>query len=360
MTGDNWAQSPWCRQTTPKRAPEGYRVALRSVGDDADADGQRGLRFGCWTESAGSCPARAPYAIRDWQVGETRIDPPQQSGLVTFEIPTSDPRRIAILDAVPCPGRQLDDWDLQTLALSSKIGALVLRSRVTARGSAAEIRPPAENDGAAAAHWLDACDATTARDHREGRVQRLHGADRGESGTGKELVARQLHDLSPRRAGPFVPINCAALVETLLEAELFGIEERTATVCARTPRQCSSTPTTERCFSTKSRPVPVGPGQASARDQDLAVERVGGKRHSSCGIGLSPPPNRSLRKSSPRALRADLLLPAERVEIHVPPLRERQSDVLELARYFLDRHRGTRRLELSKKRLTLAAVRVAR
>src|SRR4029077_14669230 len=93
-------------------------------------------------------PGARTVAIRDWQVGETRVDPPQQAGLVTFEIPTSDPRHIAILDAVPCPGRQLEEWELRPLALSSRVGVLFLEVESQRVASRHEVCPPADNDGA--------------------------------------------------------------------------------------------------------------------------------------------------------------------------------------------------------------------
>jgi DNA-binding NtrC family response regulator len=170
----------------------------------------------------------------------------------------------------------------------------------------------------------------------------------GESGVGKELVARQIHERSRRRNGPFVAINCAALVETLLEAELFGIEERTATG-VRGRRGKFEHADGGTLFLDEVSDLSVSAQAKLLRAiQDLAVERVGGSGTHRVDIRIIAATNRSLSDLVERQLfRPDLFYRLSGVDIRVPALRERRADILELARHFLGRHSGTRPLRLS-------------
>jgi transcriptional regulator with PAS, ATPase and Fis domain len=170
----------------------------------------------------------------------------------------------------------------------------------------------------------------------------------GESGVGKELVARQIHELSRRRGGPFVAINCAALVETLVEAELFGIEERTATG-VRGRRGKFEAADGGTLFLDEVSDLSL-PAQAKLLRtiQDLAIERVGGNGARRVDIRIIAATNRRLSGLVERhVFRADLYYRLSGVDIFVPSLRERREDIVELARYFLERHRSTRPLFLS-------------
>jgi two-component system, NtrC family, response regulator HydG len=170
----------------------------------------------------------------------------------------------------------------------------------------------------------------------------------GESGVGKELVARQIHELSRRRNGPFVAINCAALVETLLEAELFGLEERTATG-VRGRRGKFEHADGGTLFLDEVSDLSLSAQAKLLRTiQDLAVERVGGTLTHRVDIRIVAATNRGLRRLVERQLfRPDLYYRLSGVDIQVPTLRERRADILELAHYFLERHRATRSLRLS-------------
>jgi len=184
------------------------------------------------------------------------------------------------------------------------------------------------------------------------RIERFAATDftvliEGESGTGKELVARQLHELGRRRRGPFVAVNCAAVVETLLEAELFGIEERTATG-VRGRRGKFEHADGGTMFLDEVSDLSLSAQAKFLRVlQDLAVERVGGHGTKRIDTRIVAATNRPLAELVARGLfRADLYYRLSGVEIHVPPLRSRSEDVPELVRYFLGRHRS-RELTLS-------------
>jgi len=185
------------------------------------------------------------------------------------------------------------------------------------------------------------------------RIERVAATDftiliEGESGTGKELVARSIHAMSRRHRGPFVAVNCAALVETLLEAELFGIEERIATGVRGRRGKFEQADGGTLFLDEVSDLSPSAQAKLLRAIQDLAVERVGGTSSRRVNTRIVAATNQSLASQAQRgAFRIDLFYRLSGVELHVPPLRNRREDIRELAQHFLTRHRQTRMMELS-------------
>jgi DNA-binding NtrC family response regulator len=271
------------------------------------------------------------------------VTPTRTTESMLLGVPSSDPRVQAILEATFDAGSPPSEADLDLLAAATQLAGLVLeasRTRV-----AAMMR---NVDGAA-----PLIGSSGIMHALRGRVERVALTDftvliEGESGTGKELVARQLHAVSRRRTGPFVAVNCAALVETLLEAELFGIEERTATG-VRGRRGKFEHADGGTLFLDEISDLSLSAQAKLLRAiQDLAVERVGGNGSRRVNTRIVAATNRPLSDMVSRGLfRNDLYYRLGGVEIHVPPLRARREDISELAIYVLARHRHTRDLSLS-------------
>jgi transcriptional regulator with PAS, ATPase and Fis domain len=158
----------------------------------------------------------------------------------------------------------------------------------------------------------------------------------GESGAGKELVARQIHEQSSRAEGPFVAVNCAALVESLLEAELFGIEERTATG-VRGRRGKFEQAHGGTLFLDEIGDLSMAAQAKLLRVlQDLAVERVGGHLARVVDTRIVAATNRGLLSLvASGGCRSDLYYRLAGVEVVVPPLRDHREDIPELVACFL-------------------------
>lgn len=162
---------------------------------------------------------------------------------------------------------------------------------------------------------------------------------RGESGVGKELVARAMHFASPRKKGPFVCLNCAALTETLLESELFGHEKGSFT--GATERKIGKF---EAAHEGTLMLDEIGEMSPSIQAKFLRVleghpfERVGGSQAIKVDVRVIAATNRDLEKAvNAGAFRRDLFFRLRVVEINVPTLRKRGDDIIELAMHFLKR-----------------------
>ena len=236
------------------------------------------------------------------------------------------------------PHRALDAEDLEfTVAVAKQLGHAVyqmrLRESLTAenRSLRAELRVESELVG-----------ASPALREVESQIGRVAGTNavcliRGESGSGKELVARALHASSHRKDGPLICLNCAAITESLLESELFGHEKGSFTGATEKKVGKFEAANHGTIFLDEIGEMAVGAQAKLLRVlEGHPFERVGGGTPIKVDVRVVAATNQPLEQAvRDGRFRRDLFFRLQVVEIRVPPLRERKTDIPLLAEHFL-------------------------
>jgi DNA-binding NtrC family response regulator len=275
--------------------------------------------------------------------------PAGSPGRACVDVPTRRGTPRVVLEATLESDMSLDPWDRQLLNIAAQLAALVIeldQFRSNPPRAAGVTRRP---DSSTPTLVGTSAALTTLREN----ISRVAATDftvliQGESGTGKELVARQLHHLSRRQHGPFVAVNCAAIVESLLEAELFGIEDRTATGVRGRRGKFEHADGGTLFLDEVSDLAPSAQAKLLRAIQELVVERVGGHASRKIDTRIVVATNRSLRElAAIGQFREDLFYRLSGVELHVPPLRAHRQDIPDLCAHFLSRYQTPRPLSLS-------------
>ncbi|MFZ5952935.1 MAG: sigma-54-dependent transcriptional regulator [Candidatus Rifleibacteriota bacterium] len=151
----------------------------------------------------------------------------------------------------------------------------------------------------------------------------------GETGAGKELVARAVHNLSDRRDGPFVRVNCASIPETLFESELFGYEKGAFTDARQSRAGCFESADGGTVFLDEVGEIPVNLQAKLLRVlQEKEIVRLGSSKARPVNVRIVAATNRDLDQMVSRnSFREDLLYRLSVFKIHIPPLRERKEDL---------------------------------
>ncbi len=163
----------------------------------------------------------------------------------------------------------------------------------------------------------------------------------GETGVGKEVIAKLIHQHSPRKDKPFIQINCGAIPEALIESELFGYEKGAFTGASRTGKVGlleAASHGTLLLDEIGELPLPLQVKLLRVL-QEQQIIRVGSVRPTKVDVRIIAVTNRNLEKMVGEGrFRADLFYRLNVVPIYVPPLRERREDIISLAQYFVERY----------------------
>jgi two-component system response regulator PilR (NtrC family) len=173
----------------------------------------------------------------------------------------------------------------------------------------------------------------------------------GESGTGKELVARAVHDMSGRAEKPFIPINCGAMTETLLESELFGFMKGTFTGASTNRAGMFESADKGSIFLDEIGDMPLSMQVKILRVlQERKIRRVGASNEVPVDTRVIAATNRDIRPMvADGSFRQDLFFRISVIPLNVPPLRERREDIPDLAEHFIKKFcaRSGKKLRLS-------------